>query len=187
MYAWDNPNKATHTYTINDVAVTVGPKVRVLPSSNAQQDEIVLVRHPSNQNIMFGAANTTVNGSTYGQGGYLTTDGGTTWTGNNLLSPFTGNSSDPGPTIDKNGVIIFTTLDSPGMVAAYSTNNGVSWSSRVTIQSGSVDKNFASTDDAPSSAYYGRRYGVWSNFALGSPPVVFSYTTNSGVAVNAVP
>lgn len=184
--SWENSNKATHTYTVDNMLVTVGPSIRVLPSSpSAQQDEIVLVRHPSNQNIMFGGANTTVSG-VYGQGGYITTDGGTTWTGNNLLAPFTQNSSDPGPTIDKNGVIIFTVLDSPGMVAAYSTNNGVSWSSRVTIQSGSVDKNFASTDDAPSSAYYGRSYAVWSNFALGSPPIVFSYTTNGGVSWNGV-
>ncbi len=185
LNSWENPNKATRTVYVNDMVFTVGPNIRVLPTANAQQDEIILVRHPTNQNIMFGGANTTA-GGVYGQGGYITTDGGTTWTGNNLLSPFTQNSSDPGPTIDKNGVIIFTTLDSPGMVAAYSTNNGVSWSSRVTLQSGSVDKNFASTDDAPSSTYYGRSYAVWSNFALGQPPVVFSYTTNSGVSWNGV-
>lgn len=56
---------------------------------------------------MFGGANTTASG-VFGQGGYITTDGGATWTGNNLLPPFTQNSSDPGPTIDKDGNIIFT-------------------------------------------------------------------------------
>ncbi len=178
---WKNTNKTTMVYNYDNMVITVGPSVRVLPTSNAQQDEIVLVRHPSNQNIMFGGANTTV-GGVYGQGGYWTTDGGVTWSGNNLLSPFTQSSSDPGPTIDKNGVIIFTTLDTPGMVAAYSTNNGTSWSSRITIQSGSVDKNFAASDDAPSSPYYGRSYAVWSNMAVGSPPIVSSYTTNSGIS-----
>ncbi|MFI5211695.1 MAG: T9SS type A sorting domain-containing protein, partial [Ignavibacteria bacterium] len=138
------------------------------------------VRHPTNQNIMFGGANTTASGI-FGQGGYVTTDGGVTWTGTNLLPPFTQNSSDPGPTIDKNGNIIFTVLDSPGIVAAYSTNNGTSWSGRVTINSGSEDKNFAGTDDAPSSTFYGRSYCVWSHFTA-VPPIVISYTTNGGIS-----
>jgi hypothetical protein len=181
-YNWQNTNTKIQIYQFDNSVITVGPNVRVLPSSpSAQQDEIILVRHPTNTNIMFGGANTTVSGI-FGQGGYITTDGGVSWSGNNLLPPFTQNSSDPGPTIDKNGVIIFTVLDNPGMVAAYSTNNGASWSSRVTIQSGSVDKNFAGTDDAPSSAYYGRSYCVWSNFAAGQPPIMVSHTTNGGVS-----
>jgi hypothetical protein len=183
--AWQNLNKTTEFYTTDNMVITVSPSVRVLPTANAQQDEIVLVRHPTDQNFMFGGANTTAAG-VYGQGGYWTTNGGVSWTGNNLLSPFTQSSSDPGPTIDKNGVIIFTTLDNPGMVAAYSTNNGTSWSSRITIQAGSVDKNFAASDDVPSSTYYGRSYCVWSNFALGSPPIMIGYTTNSGVSWTGV-
>lgn len=72
-------------------------------------------------------------------------------------------------------------LDSPGIVAAYSSNNGVSWSSRVTINAGSEDKNFAASDDFPSSAYYGRSYCVWSHFTS-VPPIAVSYTTNGGVS-----
>ena len=178
--SWQNSNKAVKIHQTDNSVITVGPSIRVLPSSNAQQDEIILVRHPSNQNIMFGGANTTVSGI-FGQGGYITTDGGATWTGNNLLPPFTQNSSDPGPTIDKNGVIIFTVLDVPGIVAAYSTNNGSSWSSRITINSGSEDKNFAGTDDAPTSPFYGRSYCVWSHF-VSIPPIVISYTTNGGIS-----
>lgn len=177
--SWQNSNKSIKVYQSDNLVITVGPSIRVLPSSNAQQDEIILVRHPSNQNIMFGGANTTVSGI-FAQGGYITTDGGATWSGNNMLPPFTQSSSDPGPTIDKNGVIIFTVLDVPGIVAAYSTNNGSSWSSRITINSGSEDKNFAGTDDAPSSPYYGRSYCVWSHF-VSIPPIVVSYTTNGGI------
>jgi hypothetical protein len=185
-YNWQNTNTKIQVYQFDNSAITVGPNVRVLPSSpTAQQDEIILVKHPTNVNIMFGGANTTVSG-TYGQGGYITTNAGINWSGTNLLAPFTQSSSDPGPTIDKDGVIIFTVLDNPGMVAAYSTNNGATWSSRVTIQSGSVDKNFAGTDDAPSSAFYGRSYCVWSNFALGQPPIAIAHTTNSGVSWSAV-
>jgi len=181
IYSWQNTNTKTAIYQFDNMAITVGPSVRVNPNASSQQDEIILVRHPSNQNIMFGGANTTASGI-FGQGGYLTTNNGTSWSGTDLLPPFTQASSDPGPTIDKDGVIIFTVLDNPGMVAAYSTNNGVSWSSRITIQAGSSDKNFAASDDAPTSTYYGRSYCVWSNFAVGSPPIVSSYTTNSGVS-----
>lgn len=177
---WQNTNKTIQVYNIDNSVATVGPNIRVLPSANAQQDEIVLVRHPTNQNIMFGGANTTVS-NVFGQGGYITTNGGVTWTGNNLLPPFTQNSSDPGPTIDKNGVIIFTVLDIPGIVAAYSTDNGASWSGRITINAGNEDKNFAGTDDAPSSPFYGRSYCVWSHF-VSIPPIVFSYTTNGGAS-----
>jgi Secretion system C-terminal sorting domain len=98
-----------------------------------------------------------------------------------LLPPFTQASSDPGPTIDKNGTIIFTVLDNPGIVAAYTTNNGLSWSSRITINAGSEDKNFAGTDDVLSSTYYGRSYCVWSHF-ISIPPIAVSYTTNGGVS-----
>ncbi len=182
FYNWENNNHSTRVFQTPQGMLTVSPNLRVLPNTH-QQDEIILKTNPVNPLIMFGAANTTT--PTYGQGGYITTDGGVTWTGNDLLPPFTTASSDPGPTIDKNGVIIFTVLDNPGMVAAYSTNNGASWSSRVTIQSGSVDKNFGGTDDNPSSAFYGRSYAVWSNFQLGSPPINVSYTTNGGVSWSA--
>jgi len=177
---WQNTNSKIIIHQTGDMLISVGPSFRVYPNPSAQQDEIVLVRHPTNQNIMFGGANTTVSGI-FGQGGYITTNGGVNWTGNDLLPPFTQSSSDPAPAIDKDGRIIFTTLDVPGIVAAYSTNNGVSWSSRITINSGSEDKNFAASDDASSSAYYGRTYCVWSHF-VGNPPAVISYTTNGGVS-----
>src|SRR4030095_5719378 len=183
-YGWQNQNKSVQVYQFDHSSFTVGPNIRVLPSANAQQDEIVLVRHPSNQNIMFGGANTTVSGI-FGQGGYITTNSGVSWTGNNLLPPFSQSSSDPGPTIDKDGVIIFTVLD-PGMTAAYSSNNGTNWSAKVIITSQSSDKNFAGSDDVPSSLYYGRSYCVWSNFASGAPPIVIAHTTNSGISWSSV-
>lgn len=179
-YNWTNTNTETRVIQTGQSFVIIFPNIRVLPNSN-QQDEITMVRHPSNQNILFGGANTTA-GGIFGQGGYISTNGGVTWTGNDLLPPFSQSSSDPGPTIDKNGVIIFTTLDNPGFTAAYSTNNGATWSSRITIASGNHDKNFAGTDDAVTSAFYGRSYAVWSNFGVGSPPAVISYTTNGGVS-----
>jgi len=180
---WENPNKSDRVVNTPFGRVVVPPNVRVLPNSN-QQDEVILVRHPLNPLIMFGSANTTV-GSQFGQGSYTTTNGGLNWFGMDIIPTFGSSPSDPGPCIDKNGVIIMTALN-PGMAATYSTNNGVSWSPTVNITTASSDKNFAASDDAPSSAYYGRSYCVWSNFAASSPPIVISYTTNSSQSWSSV-
>lgn len=184
---WQNTNKEIRVVQLLNDAISIGPSFRVLPNSN-QQDEIVLVRNPINANIMFGSSNTSV-GSTYGQGAYVTTNGGVTWTGTDILPSFTFQTSDPGPCIDKNGTIIMTTLNTNGtvrMYSSYSTNNGTTWSTALMISSASADKNFAASDDAPSSPYYGRSYAVWSNFALGSPPIVIAHTTNGAQTWSAV-
>jgi len=175
-YNWENPNHSSRVYQNNGEMLVVGPNVRVLPNTN-QQDEIILVRHPVNQFIMFGSSNTTVSGFTNGQGGYITTDGGVSWTGTDIVPGFI-NPSDPGPTIDKNGTIILTSLD-PNVTSVSSTNNGITWLPKVSITNQNSDKNFAASDDAPSSPYYGRSYVVWTNFASGGP-IVISYTTNGG-------
>ena len=185
--SWENPNKQQTLYYTPAGVMAVGPNVRVLPNSN-QQDEIVLVSQTANPNFMFGSANTTVGGSQFGQGCYVTTNGGTSWYGTDLMQNEPSSTSDPAPTIDKNGVIVFTSLNIVGtafMYGQYSTNYGVNWSTPYTITSVSSDKNFTGTDDYPTSAYYGRSYTVWSNMALGAPPIVISYTTNSGVSWSA--
>ncbi|MBE2219492.1 MAG: T9SS type A sorting domain-containing protein [Ignavibacteria bacterium] len=184
---WQNTNKEIRFYQILNDAISIGPSVRVLPNSN-QQDEIVLVRNPLNANIMFGSANTTV-GSNFGQGSYVTTNGGVTWTGTDVLPSFTFLTSDPGPCIDKNGTIIMTTLNvnsTARMYSTYSTNNGTTWSTALLMSSASADKNFAASDDAPSSSFYGRSYAVWSNFAAGSPPIVIAHTTDGAQSWSAV-
>ncbi len=185
--SWENPNKQQTLYYTPMGVMAVGPNIRVLPNSN-QQDEVVLVSQTANPNFMFGSANTTV-GSAYGQGCYVTTNGGLNWYGTDLMPNEPSSTSDPAPTIDKNGVIVFTSLNTAGtafMYGQYSTNFGVNWSTPYTITSSSSDKNFSGTDDYPSSPYYGRSYTVWSNFALTNPPIVFSYTTNGGVSWSAM-
>ncbi|MBL8016817.1 MAG: exo-alpha-sialidase, partial [Ignavibacteria bacterium] len=184
---WQNANKEIRVYQILNDAISIGPSFRVLPNSN-QQDEIVLVRNPINANIMFGSSNSTV-GSTFGQGAYITTNGGVTWTGTDVLPSFSFYTSDPGPCIDKNGTIIMTTLNTNStarMYSSYTTNNGATWSTALMMSSASADKNFAASDDAPSSAFYGRSYAVWSNFALGSPPIVIAHTTDGAATWSAV-
>jgi hypothetical protein len=181
-YTYVNPNTVTRVYYTPAGTLVVSPNVRVLPNSN-QQDEVILVSNPVNTMIMFGSANTSA-GSSYGQGMYITLNGGVNWFGNDILPNLPPSTSDPAPIIDKNGTFIFTTLNTTGSVATlisnYSTNNGTDWSVYQTITSLYSDKNMAGTDDVPSSAYYGNSYSVWSNFALAQPAIMISQTSNSG-------
>ena len=39
----------------------------------------------------------------------------------------------------------------------------------------------ATTDDSPTSPFYGRSYCVWSRFTAALPPIAVSYTSNGGV------
>lgn len=187
-----NPNSVTRYVTTPNEVLLVEPNKRVLPRSNSWQSEVIICRHPLNPLIMFGSSNAVNNagGSLWiSEGVYVTTDGGTTWFGNDTLtgSPLTNHGGDPGPVIDKDGRFIMSHLgfSTSGMFANYSTDNGATWSSNYTIATGSQDKNLSGTDDAPSSPYYGRSYVVWSLFNVGSPPAVISYTTNGGVSWTA--
>ncbi len=189
--SFDYFNQTSVTRYLNDPngVYAINPNVRVLPRSNSYQSEVIICRHPSNPLIMFGSSNAINNagGSLFiSEGVYLTTNGGLNWFGSDTLqgAPISNHGGDPGPTIDKNGTLIMTHLgySISGMFANYSTNNGATWSANYTIASGSQDKNFASTDDAVSSPYYGRSYVVWSRFTAAAPPIAVSYTTNGGVS-----
>jgi hypothetical protein len=184
-----NPNITTKYYFTPYGIFSVSPNFRVLPNGN-QQNEVILVRHPSNPLIMFGSANTT-SSIAYSQGVYVTTNGGLNWSGSDVLGGLTNSFSNPGPVIDKNGVFILTTIntDNPlvDTLQVYtSVNNGQNWSGPVNLSSAYADKNFANTDDVPSSTFYGRSYCVWSNFGSAQPPIVISYTLNSGASWTAM-
>ncbi|RPI12458.1 MAG: T9SS C-terminal target domain-containing protein [Ignavibacteriae bacterium] len=165
----------------------LNPNFRPHPTTTTTQSEVIVVRHATNQGIMFGSSNAIwPPGSFSGmsEGVYVSTNSGANWVGwDTLNSPgFTGHGGDPGPVIDKNGVFIMTHLGylTSGISANYSTNNGLTWSSNYTIASGTQDKNFAGTDDDPSSPYFGRTYCVWSLW-LTIPAIAISRTTNSGI------
>ena len=168
--------------------VVVGPNFRPHPTTNTNQSEVIIVRHPINQGIMFASCNmTTIGGSLFiSEGVYATTNSGVSWFGSDTLNgaPITNHGGDPGPTIDKDGRFIMTHLGytSSGMFANYSTNNGSTWSNTYTIISGSQDKNLAGSDDEPTSPYYGRSYCVWTPFTSTIKPIAVSYTSNGGVS-----
>ncbi|MCI0472799.1 MAG: glycoside hydrolase, partial [Ignavibacteria bacterium] len=180
---WENPNTQTFVYVTPAGVMAVGPNVRVLPTTN-QQNEIYLAFNKMLPQLLFGSANTTVGGGTFGQGMYASTNGGVNWYGTDLMPNMPSSTSDPAPAIDKNGTFVFTTLNTVGtafMIGSYSTNYGVNWSVPYTIYGSSSDKNLSASDDSPSSPYYGRSYTVWTKWS--SPyPVMVSFTTNGGVS-----
>ena len=183
-----NPNTTPRIINSPSGINSINPNIRVHPNNTNYQSEVYLTRSPVNPLIMFGASNAYTVGQSssflYSTGYYITTNGGVNWYGNDTLNS---NYGDPGPIFDKNGVMIMTYLQNPGGIAtARSTNNGLTWGSGVSITTASSDKNLANTDEAPTSTFYGRSYVVWSNFAASIPPIVVSYTTNSGQSWSAV-
>ncbi|HQY20448.1 MAG TPA: hypothetical protein PLX80_06325 [Ignavibacteria bacterium] len=186
-------NQPMYNNTPNGVLV-VNPNFRVLPRTSpfSYQTEVIITRHPGNPLIMYGSSNAISNAGGplfISEGAYVTTDGGTTWFGSDTMKNtvgtiLSGHGGDPGITIDKDGRFIISHLGG-GIKANFSTNNGLNWSNDVTITTGSQDKNLTTTDDSPTSPYYGRSYTAWSRFNAASPPIAFSYTTNGGVSWSA--
>ena len=173
--------------------VVVGPNFRPYPTTNTDQSEVIIVRHPTNQNVMFASANMTTLGYPFfiAEGVYVTTNSGVSWFGSDTLygAPINFQRGDPGPVIDKDGRFIMTHMGSAssiyGVSANYSTNMGATWSNTFTIESGAQDKIFAGTDDEPASPYYGRTYCVWTNFSASPDAIDVSFTSNGGVSWSA--
>ena len=164
--------------------LVVNPSIRPYPTTNTTQSEVVIVRNPVNQQIMWASANMYYPaGGFISEGVYVTTNGGVSWFGNDTLTgaPISGHGGDPGPTIDKDGNFLITHLGG-GIGANFSTNNGLTWSNTFQIITGSQDKNLSNTDDVPGSPFYGRSYTVWTDFRTTVKPIMVSYTTNGGVS-----
>ena len=183
-----HPNTSNMVYYTPMGVLTVGPNFRVYPST-VTQSEVPITRHPTNQNIMFASSNAVKIPYTgfISEGMYATTDGGVTWFGSDTTktTPVTGHGGDPAPAIGPNGYFYQSFLGG-GMNAAYSTNNGLSWSTIYKITTGSQDKNHTFVNDVSSSPYYGRVYVTWSLFTASAPPTVVSYSTNNGVSYSGV-
>jgi hypothetical protein len=180
------PNTQIRTVSTPTEVFTIYPNFAVHPSFG-HQTEVPICRHPSNPLIMLASANTYRGGGagSLSVGAYVTTDGGVTWFGSDTLNNGTFNYGDPGPTIDKDGRFHMTFISNTGKIgASFSTNNGINWSPEIQIPNSTTnsDKNLAASDDIPSSAYYGRSYVVFTEFAgVNNGRVVISYTTNGGV------
>jgi hypothetical protein len=71
----------------------------------------------------------------------------------------------------------------PGMASNFSTDNGLTWSNSLQIQTGNLLQHEASTstDDTPWSSFYGRSYTTYTNVD-GIRRVQFAYTTNGAAS-----
>jgi len=157
--------------------------------SGVNQIEPLIVRHPSNPQILFASAYTlNTQGSVRNEGVYVSTNGGANWFGSDIVNDgFTQfHNGDPGPMIDKNGVFIITHFQTFSgqtnrVYSNFSTNFGTNWSAPYTCfaSNDNQDKSSIATDDVPTSPYYGRTYTT-SSILLSPVVVVASYTTNSG-------
>ena len=158
---------------------------QIFPGSNVQIEPII-TRHPTNPLILFASAYTSVGGQS-SEGVYVSTNGGTTWTGTDQNPGTPVNLGDPGPIIDKNGIFILTHQGnnfSAGMFSNRSTDNGATWSGSVLIAGNTQEKGSPGTDNEPTSPYYGRTYLAWTNSNTPNN-ILFSYTTNGGTSWSA--
>jgi hypothetical protein len=158
---------------------------RIFPSTITQTEPIVCIS-PLNRMIMFASART-INSPLYNEGVYVSTNGGYNWFGADSCTGLsaTNHGGDPGVSIDKNGVFILTHIGLTffGVYSHYSTNMGVNWSNAYTITNQSPeDKGTSTTDNSPSSPYYGRTYAIWANTQIYPWTITFSYTSNSGTS-----
>jgi subtilisin-like proprotein convertase family protein len=183
-----HPNTQPRVLSTSQGMFIVSPSQRVLPTNNVHQSEVIIVRHPTNANILFGSSNAIAfvgsSFTTISEGVYVSTNGGVNWFGTDTLqgAPINNHGGDPGPAIDKDGNFVMTHLGftQSGMFGNGSADNGTTWSENFPIQLGSMDKNLACTDDVPSSPFYGRSYVVYVQFSSGFPARI-SFTSNGGV------
>ncbi len=184
-----NPNTTARVIHTPNEILTINPAIRVHPSTTVWQSEVPITRHPTNGNILYASSNAvTLSPSLFiSEGMYLTTNGGTTWFGNDttMAAPIGGHSGDPAPAIGPDGRLYMSEITSSGMGVEYSTNMGANWTNIITLATGSQDKNHTFVNDVPSSPYYGRAYVTWSLFTVGTPPAVVSYTTDLGATWTA--
>ncbi len=176
--------KLYHT-PIGDVLVP--PNIIPFPTATATESEVAAVNMGGNTNTMFAAWNS-YGPSFYGTGFSLTTNGGTSFTGNYNNMNLGNNGGDPGPWVWPAGStwagrLGISVLNGgyTGVIAFYSTDNGITWTTGVLIPpTGSVDKNLGCVDDVPGSPYFGRAYILWSNFSLSAPPIVGAFSSDGG-------
>ncbi|MEO7356986.1 MAG: sialidase family protein, partial [Ignavibacteria bacterium] len=191
------------TITPMGVMVTF-PNIRVNPSNNFSQSEVVIVSNPVNRNILFGSSNAyTFSSGTINSGVYRSFDGGLTWTGVETFGAGSANNQrgDPGPTISKFGTWLFTHLTSAtnfggltGMGANRSIDNGATWTNTFQVVNDvNADKNLTGTDDYPTSPFYGNSYFAYTSFGTNPANGRASRTINDGVSwsvpiiINATP
>ncbi len=174
------------------------PNYRIYPGS-VTQTEILSANHPFNAGTLFVTANAITFQPSFfiSEGIYVTSDGGSSWSGSDTCNGANifYHKGDPGITIDKNGRFILMRLASSpfiGLYSHYSTDNGQNWSSQLTVSNDYLERAVLASDNNPASTYFGRTHGIWVK-TTPPYPFMFSYTDNGAeswstpIAVNSPP
>lgn len=184
--------QVSRTYTIGEIDAVVQANYRILPTTTTTQSELSIDIHPTNSSILFAGSNGTswpVSG-VYGTGVYWSTNGASSWTGNDNPSSLfgSGNSGDPAAVIGLNGNFYMGYIRSAGgQGVSVSTNNGTTWTSYTAgADPGTgnlLDKNHLWVDKKTGSPYANRVYDAWTHFVTGNAAnnqVVINYSSNNG-------
>jgi len=172
-----------------NISLRFGNNYRLYPS-NVTQTEVFIVKSPADQDVLFSSCNTlTFIPFFISEGIFVTTDGGTSWQGNDTCTgePINFHGGDPGIAIDNQGRFILTRLGrSPfvGLYSHYSTDQGETWSAQQMISTDDLERATLAADAIPSSPYVGRTYAAWVKFAPPFP-LMFSYTDDGAQSWSA--
>ncbi len=171
----------SNSQQVSPPVVYSSPDIRLNPQSYKDESEISIAVNPVDQQMILVGANTTLGGL----GWYLSTNGGASWAGDDLL-PGSAFGSDPTVAFDKNGVAYYCHDEKPcvpdcaGKIQLQ-VYDGTTWSALVTniAKAGKVDKSFMAIDNT--TIYLG-----WTDDVIDcSTPatasrVLFSRSTDGG-------
>jgi hypothetical protein len=169
------------------------PIYRIFPS-NINQIEPLIVRHPTNPQMLF-ASSYTLNLAALvrNEGCYLSTNGGVNWFGYDIINDGYAqfHNGDPGPIICPDGTLVMAhfqtfSAQSNRTYSNVSTNLGANWTSPIQCFATTNEqlKSSITIDDIQSSPFYGRIYNVT---AMVTNPfvIIFSKSTDKGTSWDA--
>jgi Secretion system C-terminal sorting domain len=167
--------------------------VRVFPSPNPQS-EVHISINKTNPNVMLLSSNTFPNAFS-GVGAWWTTNGGTTWTGNDHMPNNAQGRADPSTAFDATGNGYIAVLSSPGgnpladpngYAIQRTTNNGAIWQPQALgVTNIDCDKEMVAADDVPTSPFANNFYAAWTNFGISGGAIQINRSTNGGAAFSA--
>ncbi len=163
--------------------------IPIINSTTVTQSENSVFVNPQDPNKVLNSNNSTDNPVTqiYGSSGFMTSDGGNTWSGQFQGTGGT-NNGDPAAVIDMlNRYYVGYIAFNNGQGVAYSTDEGATWT-HVQIANtsfgGLLDKNHLWADNMWSSPYLYNLYSAWTNLDGGTNygEIEFSRSTTNGTS-----
>ncbi len=162
--------------------LSISENYRIHPGSTTQT-EVFITTSPVDENIVFSSCNTlTFIPLFVSEGIFVSTNGGTSWTGNDSCTgePVNFHGGDPGIAIDKDGRFIITRLSNsfPGLFSHFSYDNGQTWTSQSVISLLDSERASVISDGVSTSNHYGRTYASWVGKTQPPYPVLFTFVDN---------